>query len=397
MPLIPQDLLKVMISRIGDKDSLKSLSLVSSAFCEPSQRILLRSLSLADHPHTGPPTYSAAHTLLEESPHIASYITRLYLELPRPTTTPGAVQNLKQILGKLKNLDECIITSETDNFQWRDMDGSLAKAILTFLSKSSLRQLHVLCIDKIPLAAFVKFLGATSLLALCQVTVSVKEADLAAIPSPQSRVPDRISLEMDAQTICTLLARTQFTAWIAGLRDLKIIPYYARTSGTSLVRAAAATLTRLRLDFTGYLSGTLHMPFLPALTTLDVSTSYSGHEEPWFRKTLLGMLAHEASPALTALNISFFPLLAILYPGPLTLDPRLATKLDSLLSTHDKNPRITWRLSFFSQSDAARYFDNFVGVAQRAMPLMHGHGRCFAEKYKYEYGTSSGSLLPYAL
>ncbi|KAJ7036927.1 hypothetical protein C8F04DRAFT_1180950 [Mycena alexandri] len=395
MPPIPQDLIKVIVSCLEDRESLEASSLVSSAFCEPSQRILLSSLTLADHHHPGPPTYVAASTLLEESPHIASYITRLCIELPGPTATPGALQALQQILGKLENVDSCIVAGET-RLKWKNIDGTLILSLHNFISRVSLQQLHVLRIDKIPLAVFVKLLEAAPLLAFSCTTVSAKEADLSAVPAPQSRVPERLILEMGAHGICDLLARPELAGFTAGLKDLKVMPHYARIGSAGLAGSAASTLTHLRLDFTGLVMRTIAMPPLPALTSLDVSVLFGGNSESWFRQSLSPMLSSTASHALAVVTISFFPIVTQLY-SVLNLHPGLTSMLDSLLMAHPGNPRITWRPSFFSERDSAVHFNRFVGMVQTRMPNMHGNGRCFVEEYKYQYGVGKGSPLPYAV
>jgi hypothetical protein len=218
-----------------------------------SQRILLHSLTLADHDDPGPPTYGAAWALLEKSPQIAAYIRCLNVELPKPNGTRGDAQGLQQVLGKLKNIRRCTISGapSSKSFKWDNVAPGLRLALHSFLSRQSLQQLNVLSIKKIPLAVFIQVLGIAPSLCFRHMSVSVGDGQISAVTAPQSSTPEHLTLEIAAHGICKLLARPQFAPFMANLRELNIMPQYARSSSTSLIRSAASTLNYLHLNFMG--------------------------------------------------------------------------------------------------------------------------------------------------
>ncbi|KAJ7351354.1 hypothetical protein DFH08DRAFT_992745 [Mycena albidolilacea] len=97
MPFIPQELVNSILDEVRDRESLNSCSLVGSMFRAPSQHIILQSITLSGwlKDTSESENYGAPHTLLEESPHVASYITALELRLNLPVVDPN---NLEWVL-----------------------------------------------------------------------------------------------------------------------------------------------------------------------------------------------------------------------------------------------------------------------------------------------------------
>ncbi|KAJ7236047.1 hypothetical protein B0H12DRAFT_131279 [Mycena haematopus] len=137
MESLPQELLLAIIHEIDDIPSLKACALTGSMFRDASQRVLLRSLTLKGD-------MQAAHTLLVESPHVATYITRLSIRFPLSqglgmAKIEALQPTIQKIMVKLVNVHQCIL-----NF-WEDLDQTpaLVSTLFDFLERQPLRELHV--------------------------------------------------------------------------------------------------------------------------------------------------------------------------------------------------------------------------------------------------------------
>ncbi|KAK7449793.1 hypothetical protein VKT23_013269 [Stygiomarasmius scandens] len=108
-PQLPRELILLIVQELqSDTESLKSSSLVCRAWCHPSQRILHSRISLL-HGLRTEDFYTRCLVWLyrlEESPHIAPFITELELNLGLiPLGTGGHVdQPVRRFVGKLVNL-----------------------------------------------------------------------------------------------------------------------------------------------------------------------------------------------------------------------------------------------------------------------------------------------------
>ncbi|KAJ7231623.1 hypothetical protein C8J57DRAFT_1244938 [Mycena rebaudengoi] len=107
MSRVPSKVIAAIVQQVEHTTSLNLCSLAGSAFRSPCQRILLRSMTLK----VDPPNYTAARSFLDDSPHVAAYITRLHIWVPPPSTANSELESLMQILDRLENLLLCEITA----------------------------------------------------------------------------------------------------------------------------------------------------------------------------------------------------------------------------------------------------------------------------------------------
>ncbi|KAJ6457248.1 hypothetical protein C8R45DRAFT_1110519 [Mycena sanguinolenta] len=144
MESLPQELVQAIVREIDDIPSLKACALAGSIFRDASQRMLLWSLTLA------PGNVDKAQTLLAESPHVATHITRLIIRSPKAgvidTELETVQQNIQAVLDQLTNVRQCIING---------IHGSDTTFILTlfeFLVRQPLHELNVLGWGDVPSA-----------------------------------------------------------------------------------------------------------------------------------------------------------------------------------------------------------------------------------------------------
>ncbi|KAJ7463325.1 hypothetical protein FB451DRAFT_1266144 [Mycena latifolia] len=386
MPALPQELLDVIVGEVDDVAALKALSLTGSQVRDTSQRILLRSFSLT----TGRwPNYAATKRFLEDSPHIAGYITRLAIEIPQQHTD---IETLQQVLNRLVNVRRCILDGVSDIFHWDELPPAFASDLLDFLQRQPLRELHVTVIKRLPVSALCRLVMAAPILSFFFVYLNLGDV-LPYAAAPYASAREHLILESESEDICTVMARPESIVGVASLRRLSIPPHYVHAE--PLIHAAASALQHLRLycqTLVGALA--LSLPSLPLLNIIKFGLAFRDRAVPWFLATLIRILAPTSSPLLTDIIVTFFPVIEPYNLRPYLLGTELMTALDNALAAHPATPRIRWRLDF--RGDAVAHdFDVFAEAVRRGMPKVQGAGRLALEAYVQPSGYVDG--IPYEI
>ncbi|KAJ7866473.1 hypothetical protein B0H13DRAFT_2066707, partial [Mycena leptocephala] len=256
MSLLPQELLDTIVNKVYDMETLKNCSLAGSTLREPSQRILLRSLTLRQEP----PNYAAVYNLLEESPHIAHYITRLWVGLPHCDPTAADVenlQNLRNVVGKLANVRCCTFDARRKAFL-----PALAPVLFYFLGRRSLLELHVDAIGAIPIPVLLEFIKAAPRLFFWIANIADGlDAISGPIPPLLSPLECLVFESVEEHGIRTppftvypdlykALAHPHFAPYLAGVRDLEFLVYedtYDDLYIHSIISHAAPSLRKLNI------------------------------------------------------------------------------------------------------------------------------------------------------
>ncbi|KAJ7088232.1 hypothetical protein C8R43DRAFT_1050869 [Mycena crocata] len=173
MTHVPQELIEAIIRQLDDTPSLKSCSLASYSFRDPSQRILHRSLRLEPWYSTGSEIYRAVNTHLTESPHLAEYITEFSVLLLQHIPVPDA-QSLCQVLGVLKKVCRFTIGSTAAAPRWDDADlAPVFTGILHFIRRQDLTELHLLDLRSIPTAVLVELVCSAPIVSFYRVATAI--------------------------------------------------------------------------------------------------------------------------------------------------------------------------------------------------------------------------------
>jgi hypothetical protein len=223
---LPQELLDGIVLAIDDWVTLKSCSLVGSPLREQSQRILLHSLTLG-----GDDCETDTHArciLLDESPHIATYITDLTLHIPSPLSH-DSIPDIQLILGTLDNVHRCRVVggmSMPDNIRtftsWPHLPPGLSSACLNFiLRQSSLRQLTIENIIELPLDVGLSLIRAAPMLTAKGVGV-IMVAEDSEIGVRHTSGLRRLSLESRCPSLYRLFIRPQHLLFTSRLTHLGI-------------------------------------------------------------------------------------------------------------------------------------------------------------------------------
>jgi hypothetical protein len=252
---VVQDIIDTILHNVEDRESLKACSIVARSFRDTSQRILLRSLTLF-------PTwrFKEACTLLNRSPHIAGYITRLSVHLSSFSTADA--RHLLELLGKLSNVRHCTLEGplgvtlfkgrkfrpfmmDGKLFSWKEI-GPIAPALLDFLQRQRLAELHVQLVDMFPWSGLLRLFASTTRISLHRVSVFVdRPSMLAKDHCPTALRLDQLLL-VDSKSVCEVLGRQDFAFFTANLRTLGLIP--DPRCNNAMFSAASATLEHIRFE-----------------------------------------------------------------------------------------------------------------------------------------------------
>ncbi|KAJ7360920.1 hypothetical protein DFH08DRAFT_842538 [Mycena albidolilacea] len=325
MVFLPEELVHAIVNEFcDDTPSLKACALAGSMLCGASQRLLLSSFTLNQN-ITGEASILAAHALLEESPHIANYITRLSIRLEW-FVDEASIQNLQgslqQILGKMVNVRQCILSGSFHHTP------TFISALFDFLTRQPLRELNVNLWTEISAVTILRFLTIAPVVSFREVVINQDLTALSDLSQHTPKVED-LFIDRSAPQIYELLAQPQFKSFTGTLRHL----FVPSLSAVQLLVATAPMLEHLHLED---LSGTILPPPFPLLRSCDFSFPFHTFN-PQFWVLISSMLG--TSPLLVNLVISLE-----IVPRRCTSNAVLLTNLDTALAAHPRRPHVRWRL-----------------------------------------------------
>ncbi|KAJ6537269.1 hypothetical protein DFH09DRAFT_1091106 [Mycena vulgaris] len=203
MASVPHELIAAIVDELEhDRDSLKACSLAAAAFCSPSQRHLFRSMWLhranwqfytaqqqALHRGTSIPsgTIRGMAAILSKSPHLASYVRDLTIDLPDSADEDIP---LERVLHAVPNVERFVISGLA--VRWSDLSPPLASAILDVLARPALDCLHLLNLRDVPTTAILRVLSTVRVLSIHHTTFREDEEGSRGPPSA-ARLQDLIS------------------------------------------------------------------------------------------------------------------------------------------------------------------------------------------------------------
>ncbi|KAJ7731230.1 hypothetical protein B0H16DRAFT_1773151 [Mycena metata] len=362
MALLPQELLNSIVREIDDVSTLKASCLAGSVFRDEAQRVLFSKFTM--NPRARKP--DAVYDLLQNSPHIASYITRLDIEFESSgEILAGDTESLLKIFDRLKNVQSCTAFSIPNGH----IHAALLSAFLAFLSRQPLRELKVdstlslipaVCLRLMTMAPAISF--AYSFI-----------ADDNDFPTPDSQpaVPRMRELTLGTFTadVNALLARTQPQEYTQGLLRISLSCHDDPANG--IVFANALTLEHIEFELG---AGPPAIPLLPALRSVQLS-SWREHQNPWFFDLVSTILG--SSPLLVDLTLEF----PFKHARP-HIRPELLHRLDTALVEHTAAPSIRWRVLSYLDDEEKPAFADFVAYMRRGMPRVDGKHRLMLEAVK---------------
>ncbi|KAJ6585356.1 hypothetical protein B0H19DRAFT_1368713 [Mycena capillaripes] len=306
--------------------------------------------------------------LLHESPHVAAYITALYICPPTATTASSEMESFFKILDQLRVL---VHIGHRGTHHWNEVTAQVSSVVLDFLARQSLRELYVIGIKDISISFLL-----TTIPKINFWFVSCLEGpdDLPAT-TPPTPILTSLRLGFRSNSILELLARPQYPFHTQTLRQLDITvkdDEYVYTH--ALLSSAAHTLEQIHFRCRVRLAPpVLSPPPFSALRHVEYSLRIADSSVSWLKNTILTILAPHSSPALTVVTLlaPTLPFNSYLISS-LRLEHGLMTALDDALFAHPAGRSIRWRIP----RNALSIFGPWV---QNEMAKVHEKGQLLVE------------------
>ncbi|KAJ7045223.1 hypothetical protein C8F04DRAFT_1068124, partial [Mycena alexandri] len=357
MTLFPQELVNAFIHEIDDVPTLKASCLAGSVFREETQRILFRSVTTHGNPY-------ALCGLLQESPHIAPYITSLDI-----------------------SFFEDLLISNTEGFHqiFRVVPSFMQHSC--WLSSFSSRASHCAnCVSLTPLPCYLSSACVFSPWPPLSF-LNVYLADDIDFPMPdwQNPVPRVRDFTLGwahnggATGLEALLVRSHSKEGTPGF--LRLYLFWDHDLSSSLVSATANTLEHIELE--GALGSPIAIPPFPVLRSIKLSSLRFLDRYPLWLPNLISTIL-DRSPILTDLTLAF-TLPFTLPPSSANTNPfhvsiQLLATLDTALVEHAAAPSLQWHLLPTRYSHRKKdTFTDFVTLVRRGMPRLDEQRRLTLE------------------
>ncbi|KAJ7819740.1 hypothetical protein B0H13DRAFT_2452622 [Mycena leptocephala] len=381
--MIPQEIIDSILGEVDDVGSLKSCALVAPEFCQPSQRILLRSLTVeSGYKDSDPSNYTAVFRLLSESPHIAVYIRELTIQLPVGHTALQDIETLRWILAKMTEVQHCTLTVKyIQDTRWSSLHPTLSSSILDFITKQRLRSITLACLQDITLPVLRRLITSTSRLHCAFLGGDPQGKRLQDVERPCPPSLDCLILDSDSRYVTDLLARPESEARTRKLNRLAVT--YANSM--VFIRRAAATLQHIRLNCAGVDIQSEIIPFevpLPALRFIEIALNFWNRDEPWLIDLISRILTSNSTATIEEVIVTY----GIYQSPPVDISESFQsflTKLEDLPFQHPAAPRIRWRLAY-ANVDVAQ----LVNLIQVKMPRLHAAGRLVFEPFNLDWSSA---------
>ncbi|KAJ7087144.1 hypothetical protein C8R44DRAFT_820375 [Mycena epipterygia] len=374
--MIPQEILDSIVGEVEDVGSLNSCALVASNFCQPSQRILLRSLTVeSGYKDQHPSNYTAVFGLLSESPHIAVYIKKLTIRLPAGHIALQEIETLRWILAKTTKVQDCTLTVKyIQDTRWSSLHPTLSSAVLDLITEQGLRSMTIACLQEIPLPVLLRLITSTPRLDFCFLGGNPQRNSLQAVERPCPPSIDCLILDSDSEYVTDVLARPEAEARTRNFTRSAM--RYERS--IAFIRRAAFTLKHIRLDFRGFESeiSPFEFPPLPSLSSVEIVLNFWNRDQPWLIDVISRILTSNSTASIEEVavtcGVNYSPALDISELG----FQNVLTKMEDLLFRHPAAPRIRWRLAY-ARVDVAQ----FATLIQVKIPRLHAAGRHIFEPF----------------
>ncbi|KAJ7107955.1 hypothetical protein C8R44DRAFT_885337 [Mycena epipterygia] len=351
--MIPQELVDAIVHEVGDDGSLKACSLAASNLRWVSQRILLRSIKL--DPCDRSRDYKALCTLLSGSPHIATYITALDIQIPS-SRAPLPTNDIREVLtnSHLVNVRRCRITAFPSISRWDEM-ASVVPDIIAFIRRQKLVELHLAHLEALPPSIIALVVSSASTVSFSHTVASLNmdADDVLQVADPIFPMTQLLLSDYGPLgSVSNVLGRPEFSRYTANLRRLGLGP-----DDTNLITAAARTIEHIRLDHlqTYIFPNRLILPSfgsLTALRTIELVVAFLPAAELWLVNNLRALL--RSIPASTeAITITYAIYMrggnGNLFRAP-HFKPETMAALKSILGGSGNVPPLRWRLDFQEES-----------------------------------------------
>ncbi|KAJ6503527.1 hypothetical protein C8R45DRAFT_1209264 [Mycena sanguinolenta] len=374
MDTLPPELIQAIVAEIGDTGSLKTCSLVARIFLESCQRILFRSLVIAkdgDYHIESLVLWSR----LQQAPHLGKYFESLTCALPSADAPHAEVDALCAVLDHLANIRRCVLVrpdaGPPELCLWHNLPSQLSPAILKFIQRPQLSQLHLFSIASLQGNVLAMCLAVRS---LALIDTSVDNIAIAAdILASYSGGVEELAI-LSSPDIVDILTSPQCSRHVAKIRNLWI----ADRAGMKLLSTVAANLQHLGLDSDegeANLGDFLHLPQqLPCLRSIEITLDFRRRYDAAF-VPILASVVGAASATLQEIYVIY----ASVHDSQVkrSLAPQTMAAVEEVIAGCTGFTRIRWQTE---HPVSETIFHAFSASLTEGMPRLHTEGRLFVEK-----------------
>ncbi|KAJ7473690.1 hypothetical protein B0H11DRAFT_2195631 [Mycena galericulata] len=380
MDTIPPELIESIFRQVTDTDTLKACALVASIFREPSQRILLRSVTLGYN--LKDKGYQTVSDILQKSPHIASYIRILCFYLPMENDVSPGVDCLPALLCKFTHISWLVVMGEEDRkYSWDNFAPGIADSICNLIRQPSLEGLYLIFIQQLPLDVLALAFSSVTTLILGDVSGN---GLISPPPNTSPMVPtveNLIVFPSPANDVGTMLVGPTFAPCMGQLRNLRVKPN--PEYGSDVISAAADSVEEIFFDCEDLDIGTLNAPPCTAYNCLRFAAfrlDFQHRDAPWFVETMRSLLMSPVKEII------------IEYIGDKST-PEICSlsqpTMDTLNDIHHSRgatfPRIRWGLYF--PNDDGRRLKDFTAALEQGLPKAYKEGKLSTESLPSKEGV----------
>ncbi|KAF7356217.1 hypothetical protein MVEN_00953100 [Mycena venus] len=296
---LPQDILEAIVDELEETKSLRAFCLVAPSFVQVGQARIFRAVQIQTHGFRkdGFRIMSPlqAERLFSVSPHLALYVQRLWIHIPRPrlpfdphvpalqipARAPDWYPPLQAILPAFSRVRELSI-SAPEGRRWGDLPEALKDVMQGVMILSTLQHLEFITLS-VPATLITSV--ALSVPALSLDSVVIEEIR---VQSSQMAVPKEAFGALTLRNITESMVKFLATPGALPSQRLSIIHPEKWADISKILTGTAATLTQLCLRFHNSL-GAGPLPRHGALRMLELDTS-AGPAPYCLPNTLLALL-----------------------------------------------------------------------------------------------------------
>ncbi|KAJ7052270.1 hypothetical protein C8F01DRAFT_1337709 [Mycena amicta] len=363
MPLemldLPLELIELIVDRLPDDDSLRSCCLVASIFRRRCQQRLWCSLHLQVRVsrHAGGSrgrsrTYTEIAAILNTSPHLAGYVTKVYMHLSRMSNWANQELAAESILRRLTHVRKARISGSRTCSTEHALVAEVLDWTLEILRAHGMMARLLLHRVKLPLDVLCRVLRSAPSIDFG--ATSVAHSSSISSPSTSGSPPGCAMKTLQvvrSPAVAALLLRPEFAPYTSSLGVLSfevVVRKESNRSNFALCFLAAQTLEFIHLGFLDKTvsddAGSVLPSHLPPLRHLVVSFHTHHGGATWLPPPfLMSLLSSSSAPTLAHITLNFIPkpaedITRIFYPD------NALSELDRALDIHPTVKRVSWHV-----------------------------------------------------
>ncbi|KAJ6454219.1 hypothetical protein C8R45DRAFT_1082878 [Mycena sanguinolenta] len=292
--------------------------------------------------------------------------------LPSLDAPHAEVDSLCAVLDHLPSISKCVLVGDAvqaDRCQWHNLPSQLSAAILKFIQRPQLSQLHIFSIASLPGDVLVMCLTART---LAFVETSVDNMTAANLVAPFHPAVEDLAISCSPD-IVDILTSSQCSHHVAKIRKL----WVDDRVGMKLLSTLGANLQHIHIDSDASavnLGDFLPLPTqLPCLRSIEITLRFTRRNDPSF-VPILASVAGAASATLQEICVTYAQRHGL--QSSSSLVPQTMAGVEDAIVGCTGSPPIRWR---HEPPTSETFFGAFSASVAEGMPRLHKEGRLVVE------------------